>query len=191
MRIVGGMWRGRPIQAPEGRGTRPTTDRMRESIASIVLSSRDLDMSGLAVLDAFAGSGAVGLELLSRGAASCTFCERNRKTAALVRSNCIALGADDAAWRVVCGDVGKLVRRHLWGSPFDVVFLDPPYAMSTASVQSLVEDMAEEGLLREQCLLIYEHAANTPEIQLGILEKLRTKSMGMSSVDVLRMRGNA
>ena len=68
MRIVGGKWRGRRIEAPEGRGvTRPTTDRMRESIASMILSARGLDLSGESVLDAFAGSGAMGLELLSRG----------------------------------------------------------------------------------------------------------------------------
>ena len=70
MRIVGGKWRGRQIEAPDGRDvTRPTTDRTREQIASMILSAAGLDLSGTSVLDAFAGSGAMGLELLSRGAA--------------------------------------------------------------------------------------------------------------------------
>ena len=72
MRIVGGMWKGRSIDAPWGRDTRPTTDRTRESIASSVLSLFDLSLEGLSVLDAFAGSGAFGIEMLSRGAACCS-----------------------------------------------------------------------------------------------------------------------
>ena len=79
MRIVGGKWRGHPLEAPEGRDvTRPTTDRTRESIASMVLSAFGLDLSDVSLLDAFAGSGAIGLELLSRGAASATFVDRDR-----------------------------------------------------------------------------------------------------------------
>ena len=86
MRIVGGKWRGRQIEAPEGRGvTRPTTDRMRESMASMILSARGLDLSGESVLDAFAGSGAMGLELLSRGAAHATFVDRDRGAVARLR----------------------------------------------------------------------------------------------------------
>ena len=93
MRIVGGEWRGRPLEAPEGRGTRPTTDRMRETIASMVLSAFDLDLDGVSVLDAFAGSGAMGLEFLSRGARRCTFVDSDRKAAGVVRRNVAALGA--------------------------------------------------------------------------------------------------
>ena len=80
MRIVGGIWRGRALAAPEGRDvTRPTTDRTREQMASMVLSAFDLDLSDVRILDAFAGSGAIGLELLSRGAAHCTFVDADRK----------------------------------------------------------------------------------------------------------------
>ena len=97
MRIVGGKWRGRQIEAPEGRGTtRPTTDRTREAIASMILSARGLDLTGDSVLDAFAGSGAMGLELLSRGASHATFVDRDRRAAARVRRSAEALGAGEA-----------------------------------------------------------------------------------------------
>ena len=110
MRIVGGKWRGRRIEAPEGRGvTRPTTDRMRESIASMILSARGLDLSGESVLDAFAGSGAMGLELLSRGAAHATFVDRDRGAVARLRRSAQTLGAQSSELHALAGDVE---RRH-------------------------------------------------------------------------------
>ena len=87
MRVIGGRWRGRHLDAPEGRGvTRPTTDRVREAMASMVLAACGLSLTSVHVLDAFAGSGGLGIELLSRGAASATFVEMNRKSAAVVPS---------------------------------------------------------------------------------------------------------
>ena len=87
MRIVGGKWRGKPFDAPSGRDvTRPTTDRVREAMASMVLSAYDLDLSGVSVLDAFAGSGAIGLELVSRGAGSATLVDSDRRNAQLLRA---------------------------------------------------------------------------------------------------------
>ena len=76
MRVVGGQWRGRPLKAPAGSGTRPSTDRMREAVASMVASARGLDLDGAWVLDAFCGSGALGLELVSRGAEGCVLAGR-------------------------------------------------------------------------------------------------------------------
>ena len=94
MRIVGGKWRGRQIEAPDGRDvTRPTTDRTREQIASMILSAAGLDLSGTSVLDAFAGSGAMGLELLSRGAARATFLDRDRRAVARIKRTDSSLGA--------------------------------------------------------------------------------------------------
>ena len=86
MRIVGGKWRGLSVEAPEGRGTtRPTTDRNRERFASMILSAAGLDLSGVEVLDAFAGSGAMGFELVSRGAASAVFVDLDRRAVARIR----------------------------------------------------------------------------------------------------------
>ncbi len=189
MRIVGGMWRGRPIDAPEGRGTRPTTDRMRETLASMILSAEELDLGGVSVLDAFAGSGAVGLELLSRGASSCTFCERDRRAATLVRANCQRLGAHKDSWRVVTGDVTRTVSRGLWGAPFRVVYLDPPYAMDASVVAGLVEALRTSGQLEAGCLVVYERAPEAEELSLTGFERLRSRVVASSCVDLLRMQG--
>ena len=151
MRIVGGMWRGRTIASPPGARTRPTTDRTRESLASMVLSSFGLDLSEVWVLDAFAGSGVLGLEFLSRGAKGCTFVERNRRAAQLVRDNCRTLGADPASARVVESDIYRFVRSAaLPGAPFSLILLDPPYAMAGERVLSLVGLLRVSGQLSDE-----------------------------------------
>lgn len=188
MRIVGGTWRGRALEAPDGRGTRPTTDRTREAIASMVLSAQGLDLSGCTVLDAFAGSGGVGLELLSRGARSCTFCERDRRAAAVVRRNCAQVAGTKTEWRVQAGDVLKRVGS-IPGGPFSVVFLDPPYAMPATEVAGLVDGLWEAGQLERGCLVVYEHAAGSPTLELENGEALRSRTHGGTSIDLMRMGG--
>lgn len=187
MRIVGGMWRGRTFDAPEGRGTRPTTDRMRESLASMILSALGLELEGVSVLDAFAGSGGVGLELLSRGVAHCTFCERNRKAASIITRNAKTLGAHTDQYAVICGDVSKIAERErVVGSPFDVVFLDPPYAMSVEDVVELVSNLTRSGALSDSCLIVYERATDHAQLALEGLELLKSKRHGGTSVDILQ-----
>lgn len=184
MRIVGGEWRGRQLEAPDGRSvTRPTTDRMRESIASMILSARGLDLAGAHVLDAFAGSGAMGLELLSRGAATCTFVDADRGAAARVRRNCKALGALDRT-QVVRGDALRLATSGLPGAPFHVVFLDPPYAMGADVVSSVVAGLAASGQLAPGCVVCYERAAEAPGLTVAGLAPARTKKHGITCVDL-------
>lgn len=106
MRIIGGEWRGRKIEEPRGRDvTRPTTDRVREACASMVMSAFDFDLDEVRVLDAFGGSGALGLEMLSRGARSLTTFEIDRNAARLITKNIESLCRDRARWRVVTGDM--------------------------------------------------------------------------------------
>lgn len=187
MRIVGGLWKGRAIQAPDGRGTRPTTDRTRESIASMVMSAFDLDLSQVRVLDAFAGSGAIGFELLSRGACSCTFVERDRQAANIVRANVNALGASPTQARVQVGDVCALAARgSLPGGPFDLVVLDPPYALEAAVVDKLLYDLREMGQLSAQVMVLYEHASNAPDLSLEGATLVKAKSRGTTAVSLLR-----
>ena len=189
MRIVGGKWRGRQIEAPEGRGTtRPTTDRTREAIASMVLSARGLDLSGDAVLDAFAGSGAMGLELLSRGAARATFVDRDRRAAARVRRTATALGAGEGEFFSLGGDVFSLAARGLVGAPFDVVFLDPPYAVAAERVSALVAGLAETGQLAPGAVVVYEHAADAPGLSCPGLERKKSRTKGISTVDLMVWR---
>lgn len=191
MRVVGGRWRGHPLEAPTGRNvTRPTTDRMRESIASMVLSAQGLDLSADAVLDAFAGSGAMGLELLSRGAARCTFADSDRGAVALVRRNLKAVGAGPGTWHVTGGDVRRLAVRGLPGAPFSVVFLDPPYAMAAGEVSALVVTLRESGQLGPAALVVYERSSSAPGLTLPGSRLLRSKEHGITTVDLLRLDGD-
>ncbi len=187
MRIVGGMWRGRALDAPEGRGTRPTTDRVRESMASMVLSAFDLDLSDVDVLDAFAGSGAIGLELLSRGARSCTFVERDRRAAGVVRGNIKALGASPTQARLQVGDIVTLTQKgSVMGGPFALVVLDPPYAMDAGEVTELLVQLREHGQLASQAVILYEHAAHAGELSLEGSEVIKAKARGTTAVTLLR-----
>lgn len=190
MRIVGGMWRGQAIEAPAGRDTRPTTDRMRESIASMVLSAMGLALDEVSVLDAFAGSGGMGLELLSRGAKRCTFCDKDRRACAVVRKNCASLKVPSQAYAVACTDVFKAAQQaSLAGAPFDVVFLDPPYAMDAERVQSLLQCLMEQSMLATHALIVYERAATSKTLEVEGLDALRTKKHGGTCIDLLRAGG--
>jgi 16S rRNA (guanine966-N2)-methyltransferase len=134
MRIIAGAWRGRPIEAPAGASTRPTADRVRETLFSM-LASRLGSFEDLRVADLFAGSGALGLEALSRGAASATLVELDSAAAAAIRRNVEKLGAS-ARVRVIGGSALALPRSE----PFDLMFADPPYApgSGTAVVESII-----------------------------------------------------
>jgi 16S rRNA (guanine966-N2)-methyltransferase len=172
MRIVGGMWRGRPLEAPEGRDvTRPTTDRTRESMASMVLSAFDLDLSGARVLDAFAGSGALGLEALSRGAAHATFCEVNGKVLPVLKANVAAMRGASARATVLRADVLK--RPPMPSTPFDLVLLDPPYAVPATDVAGLVQALDEAGALAPDALVHYEHAKKDTSAAQDAFEQIQ------------------
>ena len=133
MRIIAGAWRGRAIDAPPGQSTRPTADRVRETLFSM-LASRLGSFEDLRVADLFAGSGALGLEALSRGAASATFVEKDAKAAAVIRRNAEKLGASA---RVMGGSALALPRSE----PFDLILADPPYGEGAGTaVRQAVED---------------------------------------------------
>jgi len=139
MRIIAGEWRGRVIDAPPGAGTRPTADRVRETLFSM-LASRLGSFEDLRVADLFAGSGALGLEALSRGAASVTFVEGDPKAAEIIRRNVRKLGAEKRA-QIVAGSALHLPRSV----PFDLIFADPPYA--AGSGDAVVRSITSAGWL--------------------------------------------
>lgn len=122
MRIVGGEWRGRTIRAPRGRAVRPTLDRVREAWMSIV----QLSLPGARVLDLFAGSGALGIEALSRGALSAEFVDSDPRSLTVLRSNLDSLGAESRS--VVTRADAVQFAKSLSPDAYDVVFADPPYA---------------------------------------------------------------
>lgn len=156
MRIIAGEFRGRRLEAPKGQGTRPTTDRVRESLMSAIHSARG-GFDGAVVLDAFAGSGALSLEALSRGAASAVLCERDREAASVIERNVRALGLARDAARLVRGDVLKRPPMSAPGHPFDLVFLDPPYALASAEVFALLARLGDAGSLASDVIVSYEH----------------------------------
>lgn len=185
MRVAGGTWRGRALKAPEGRDTRPTQDRTRQAIGSMVESAFGLDLAGLSVLDAFAGSGAVGIELLSRGARHATFLETDRKALAALKGNLQSLGAGRAA-SVVAGAAENHARRRLPGAPFDVVFLDPPYALDPALSASVLGALEETGQLAGGLLVVHQRDVSADPLAVDGFELYRTKKHGGSVVELLR-----
>ena len=187
MRIVGGEWRGRVLEAPKGSDTtRPTTDRTREAITSMILNERGLTLEGCSVLDAFAGSGAMGLELLSRGAEQATFVDSSKAAIRTVQRNIRMLKAD-AKTTVIAGDCLRMAASpSLKGSPFDIVFLDPPYALDASLVSSLVTSLAKADHLSAGATVVYEHALGDAGLQVPGIPLVRSKKMGSTSVDLYR-----
>jgi len=142
--------RGRRLTVPP-RGTRPTTDRVRESLFNI-LTAR-LDLTGVAVLDLYAGSGALGLEALSRGAASALFVESDQRTAAVLARNIVAAGLPGAVVRR--GTVATVLAAGAV-SPVDLVLADPPYDIETEGVNAVLEALALNGWVREGTVAVVE-----------------------------------
>ena len=151
MRVVAGWLRGRRIAAPPGRATRPTSDRVREALFSILGS-----VEGASVLDLFAGSGALGIEALSRGAANATFVDRDPGAIAAIRRNLEALGLDSATVhrRDALAHLRTATATH------DLVFVDPPYSCAPRLAGPLTE--ALPAVLSTDALIVTESDKRTP-----------------------------
>jgi 16S rRNA (guanine966-N2)-methyltransferase len=155
-RIVSGVYGGRRIMAPSGRDTRPTSDRVREALFSTLDTMIDLD--GARFADLFAGSGAVGLEAASRGAARVLLVESDAAAARTARKNVEVLSAGRSV-TVVADRVERVVRTPP-AEPFDVVFADPPYAQS---VDELIVALAADGWLAEEAVVCLERSRRGPD----------------------------
>ncbi|MEA5019425.1 MAG: 16S rRNA (guanine(966)-N(2))-methyltransferase RsmD [Gordonibacter sp.] len=192
MRIISGEFRGRVLKAPKGEGTRPTTDRVREALMSAVNSARG-GFDGAVVLDAFAGSGALGFEALSRGAAQVHFFERDGAALRVIESNARTLGLPETRVRVQKGDVLKVPPLYVRPS-FDLLFLDPPYACEAGAVLGMVAQLSHAGALDSDVLVVYEHAAASgSEVDQAAktcgLSLASRKKYGDTIVDILRDDG--
>ncbi|MET8552626.1 16S rRNA (guanine(966)-N(2))-methyltransferase RsmD [Micromonospora zamorensis] len=159
-RIVAGTLGGRRIAAPPGAGTRPTSDRVREALFSAVEAEVDLD--GARFADLYAGSGAVGLEALSRGAAHVLLVESDARAARVIRENVAALRAGPAA-RLVTGKVATVLAAGPDGGPYDVVFADPPYAVPDAEITALLTTLVDGDWLAPDALVVVERSRRTRE----------------------------
>jgi len=176
MRIIAGSLRSRRLRAPKGRDTRPTSDRAREA-----LFSRLGPVDGVRVADLFAGSGALGLEALSRGAASCTFVESGRAALTALRANLADLAPTGAV--VVSARLPAALDRL--GTPFDLLFLDPPYTAADLLTTTL-ERLAASPLLTDGGLLVVEHAARTPPTVPPELRVDETHAVGETAFTLLQ-----
>lgn len=175
MRIIAGDYRGRVLKAPKGDGTRPTTDRVREALMSVVASARG-GFDGAVVLDAFAGSGALGLESISRGAAMAHFYERDGAAMRTLADNVRTLGIEtlgrSARARLHRDDVLKNPPVHARPA-FDLVFFDPPYATDPHTIASLVSTLDQAGSLAPDVLVSYEYAKSDDSAVCDALASLQ------------------
>ena len=179
MRIVAGEWRGRKLAAPEGDGTRPTADRTRETLFSMLVS-RLGSFEGLAVADLFAGSGALGLEALSRGAASCIFVEQAAPAIRALRSNVAALHAQ-ARSDVRASSVLSLGPAKV---PLDLILLDPPYRSGAGEVA--LDKLARLGWIGPATWVSLEtEAGEVPNVRR--LEVIADRKVGKARLTLLRL----
>jgi 16S rRNA (guanine966-N2)-methyltransferase len=158
-RIIAGTAGGRRLAVPPGQGTRPTSDRAREGLFASVTAERGT-LDGAAVLDLYAGSGAVGLEALSRGAASALLVEADRRAVAVIQANITALGLAGA--RVLAGRAAAVLARGPGpDGPRDLVFADPPYGLPAAEVTGVLTALAGRGWLAAGALVVIERATRS------------------------------
>ena len=178
MRIVAGEWRGRRLVAPKGDATRPTADRTRETLFSM-LASRLGSFEELRVADLFAGSGALGLEALSRGAAHCLFVEQEKPAIEAIRANVATLGARDRC-DVRAGSVMSLGPAK---QPHDLVLLDPPYG--TGAGQVALDRLLRLGWIGESSWIALETGADE-EVRIKLLETQAERRVGKAKLTLLR-----
>jgi 16S rRNA (guanine966-N2)-methyltransferase len=157
MRIVGGRLRGRNLAAPKSQAIRPTSDRLRESVFNIMAHAHGDPITGARVLDLFAGTGALGIEALSRGAAFALFIDDGAEARALIRQNVDTLGLGMVT-RVFRRDATRLGAAHPV-EPFGLVFLDPPYRQSMA--EPALASLRDGGWLTPDALVVVEEAADS------------------------------
>lgn len=185
MRIVAGALGSRPIRAPKGAATRPTSDRVREALFSSLASL--LDLEGAVVLDAYAGSGALALEALSRGAGRATLFELDRSALDALRANVSSLGMTAVA-TVVSADVeGAVARGVVPGGPFTLLFVDPPYRIDKSKVRLLIERLIADGTLARGAVVVWEFGTGERLHWPHGVELVKAKRYGSTSVEIGRV----
>ena len=186
MRIVGGSLRGRRIAVPSGRQVRPTSDRAREAVFNILAHGMGVGLDGARVLDLFAGSGAYGLEALSRGAASAVLIDNAAPSLEAIQRNVEGLKVADRA-RIVRADAARLTNGADISGPFDLVFLDPPYdeGLEAAALGCL----ASADLLEEHAVCVVEtRSKHDFEAPVGYVTQDQ-RTYGQARISFLRRAG--
>jgi 16S rRNA (guanine966-N2)-methyltransferase len=184
MRVVGGRLRGRTIASPSSRDIRPTADRLRESLFNILMHAYGDPLSDARVLDLFAGTGALGIEAVSRGAAFALFVDNGAEARALLRQNVEALGLGGTT-KVYRRDATRLGPAHPL-EPFSLVLMDPPYGKGLAE-QALVS-LHEGGWLTPQALLVVEEATSATFAAPECFEEIERRAYDDTEFVILRAR---
>ena len=179
MRIIAGDWRGRKLVAPKGDATRPTADRTRETLFNM-LASRLGTFEGLSVADLFAGSGALGLEALSRGAGHCLFVEQEKPALDAIRSNIDSFEARTRT-TVSAASVMSLGPAKV---PHDLLLLDPPYGTGAANVA--LDRMIRLGWVGAATLVAVETGA-TEDVEVRLLETVKERKVGKAKLTLLQL----
>ncbi len=185
MRIVGGTLKGRTIRTPEGRDTRPTSDRARESIFNILAHAEWAPaLDGARIIDAFAGSGALGFEAMSRGGAFCLFVETEASARGSIRDNVEAfqLFGNTRIHRRSATDLGP--KPAGLGAPFDLVFMDPPYAQGL--VPPALDQLLKGQWITPEALMVAEIGSHEPALEAPGWEILDERTYGAARVYFLR-----
>jgi 16S rRNA (guanine966-N2)-methyltransferase len=188
MRIVAGAYRGRPLATPQHAGLRPTSDRVRESVFNILAHAiPDFDIAGLRVLDLFAGTGALGIEAISRGAAFCLFVETDPDARALIRRNVDAFGlaGNTKIFRRDATDLGPISG----GPPYGLAFLDPPYSKGLAE-RAISSALAGGWITPEALVVVEERAGAELALPTGLVE-IDRRTWGDTAVLFARVSGGA
>ena len=178
-RVIAGSARGRRLAVPAGSLTRPTSDRTREALFSAVQSAVG-DLEGRRVLDLYAGSGAVGIEALSRGAAHAALVEHDAKALRAIRANLHTLGLPGAT--VIAEKVDRALATGPQ-APYDVVFADPPYALDDAALGRTLAALADNGWLADDALVVVERSSRGAEPAWpAAIEPLRSRKYGEATL---------
>ena len=185
MRIVAGTFRGRPLVAPKGHLTRPTADRARQAIFNVLdHAAWSPGLDGARVLDLFAGSGAMGIEAISRGAAFCLFVERAEPAVAAIRANLAALRLEDRA-HIARRDAAALgPRGSADGAPYDLALLDPPYGEGLG--EAALTRLAEGGWLAAGAVAVLERGLGDPAAIPERFELIDERRWGAARVSFVR-----
>ena len=178
MRVIAGQFKGRRLKAPSWEGLRPTSDKLRETLFNI-LAPR---IAGAKVLDCFAGTGAIGIEAMSRGAAHVTFVEQDRRAAALIEENLALCGAKQG-YTIECGDVASVLGRARANGACDLVLLDPPYDIDPDPLMQVLEVAASR--VTDDGLVVLERARRREGGVPGTLTRVRDVMSGDSALTLL------
>jgi len=190
MRIVGGDWRGRPLKAPAGRGTRPTADRVRESIFNILAHGRvSFVFQEARVLDVFAGSGSLAFEALSRGAEHATFIEKDRTAIHTIQHNAGVLGVGRTIVVLPLDGARLPVPPIKAKAPFNLLFMDAPYDQGLT--QPALLGLINKGWLAPEAVMVVETSAHETLIVPTAFEFIDERRFGAANVSFLRLKQNS